>query len=113
MMHDMKLNEEPFNNIKKGFKKIEMRLYDEKRKNIKPRDKIRFTNISNGEQILTEVIALHIFASFEELYKHFDKSELGYKLNENAIYTDMEYYYDAEMQNEYGVVGIEIKLIKD
>ena len=110
MIHDMKLNEKPFNDIKKGLKTIEMRLYDEKRQNINPKDMIRFTNISNGEEILTEVIALHIFTSFEELYKHFDKIALGYTKEEEALPSDMEKYYNKEEQSKYGVVGIEIKV---
>ena len=34
MVHDMKLNDKPFNEIDKGTKKIELRLYDEKRSKI-------------------------------------------------------------------------------
>ena len=34
MIHEMKLNEKPFNNINNGVKKIELRLFDEKRAKI-------------------------------------------------------------------------------
>lgn len=111
MLYEMKLREEPFNSIKNGLKKIEMRLYDEKRKNIKVGDEIRFTNLSNGEQLLTKVISLHIFASFEKLYEHFNKTELGYKPNETASFKDMEQYYSIDEQNKYGVVGIKLELM--
>ena len=30
MIHEMNLNEKPFNNIAKGIKKVEFRLYDKK-----------------------------------------------------------------------------------
>ena len=35
MIYEMRLNEKPFNEIKEGIKKIELRLYDEKRSSIK------------------------------------------------------------------------------
>ena len=34
MTHEMNLNNSAFQNIKKGVKKFELRLYDEKRKKI-------------------------------------------------------------------------------
>lgn len=72
----MKLQNGPFNSIKNGKKTIELRLYDEKRQKVKIKDKIEFTNILNNEKILTEVINLHKYKTFEELYKHFDKESL-------------------------------------
>lgn len=42
MIHEMKLNEKPFNNIDKGIKKIELRLFDEKRSKINLNDYIVF-----------------------------------------------------------------------
>lgn len=77
MLHEMKLQNGPFNSIKNGKKTIELRLYDEKRQKVKIRDKIEFTNILNNEKILTEVINLHKYKTFEELYKHFDKESLN------------------------------------
>ena len=111
MIHKMNLNNEPFNSIKSGFKTIEMRLYDEKRKLINIGDIIEFTNRETNEKINTKVIQLHLFNSFEDLYKHFDKISLGYKENEIASPKDMSKYYLDEEQKQYGVVGIEIKNI--
>lgn len=71
-MHEMRLHNEPFVLIKNGTKTIELRLNDEKRRQIKVGDTITFTNRSNNEQISTVVINLHKYDSFEELYKHFD-----------------------------------------
>jgi len=110
MIHKMNLNDGPFNNIKSGFKTIEMRLYDEKRRMINDGDIIEFTNRITNEKISTKVIKLYIFNNFEELYKQFDKISLGYKENEIASPNDMNIYYSKEAQEKYGVVGIEIKL---
>lgn len=112
-MHEMRLHNEPFVLIRNGTKTIELRLNDEKRRQIKVGDTITFINRSNNEQISTVVINLHKYASFEELYKHFDKVSLGYKEDEIADPKDMELYYSREEQDKYGVVGIEISLLND
>lgn len=113
MIHNMRLHNEPFELIKNGTKTIELRLNDEKRSLIKKNDIILFENRKNAEIIRTKVIKLHKYDSFEELYKHFDKVSLGYNFNEVASYKDMEKYYSKEDQNKYGVLGIEIELIKN
>lgn len=109
MKHEMRLHPEPFNLIKKGTKTIEMRLYDEKRKQIKEGDIITFTNRETGEKIDTKVLKLHIYPSFEELYKYFDKISLGYNEEETPNPADMDIYYPKDKQKKYGVVGIQIK----
>ena len=111
MKYEMKLNDKPFNDIKLGNKKIEMRLYDEKRRLIKIGDIIEFTNRSSNEKLSVLVVDIHIFNSFNELYKKFDKVCLGYKEDEFANPDDMNIYYSSEEQKKYGVVGIEIKKI--
>ena len=109
MIHNMKLHKEPFELIKSESKTIELRLYDEKRRLIKPGDCIEFLNTSNNEIIAVMVKNLHIYASFTELYMDFDKISLGYLENEEANPEDMELYYSKENIEKYGVVGIEIK----
>ena len=112
MKHNMKLRKRPFNKIKNGTKTIELRLLDEKRKLLKIKDEIEFTNIDTNETLLTIIEDLYKFDNFEELYKHFDKVSLGYDKDEEASYKDMEDYYSKEEQNEYGVIGIKIKVLK-
>ena len=106
----MRLHKEPFELIKNGSKTIELRLYDEKRQMINLGDTITFENRSDGDKIQVKVIALYIYPSFEELYKHFDKESLGYNKDDIANPKDMEKYYSIEEQNKYGVLGIEIKI---
>ena len=108
----MKLQPQPFEAVKSGRKDIEMRLYDEKRKQIKKDDLIEFTNEKTNEKILCKVTNLHIFSSFKQLYTHFDKKRLGYQENETAKPSDMEKYYPKSEQSKFGVVDIEIKLVK-
>lgn len=111
MLHQMKLAEGPFNSIKCGTKTIEMRLYDEKRRQVKIGDNIEFTNRETGEIVVAEVLRLHIFDSFEEMYAAFNKISIGYKEDEIADPQDMRQFYSDEDIAKYKVVGIEIKLV--
>ena len=82
----------------------------EKRSLINENDIIEFENRTTGEKIEVKVLRLHKYNSFEELYNHFDKISLGYKVDEEANPSDMEEYYSKEEQKQYGVLGIEISL---
>lgn len=110
MLHEMRLYQEPFDKIKSGNKSVEMRLNDKKRRLLNVGDIIIFTNTITGETIETEIIALHKFENFEQLYNAFDKELLGYSKAEKAIYEDMLEYYSKENIEKYGTLGIEIKL---
>ena len=109
----MKLRPAPFEMIKSGQKTIELRLYDEKRQLIKVGDEIIFTNIVTEEKLHVKVSNLHRFDSFDDLYKSLPLLKCGYTSEniERATPADMEQYYPAEEQKEFGVLGIEIKVL--
>ncbi|MBR3864575.1 MAG: ASCH domain-containing protein [Clostridia bacterium] len=107
----MNLNHSPFELIKKGQKRVEMRLYDEKRRQIKQGDTIEFTSLSSGEKLLVKVLDIKVFKNFEELYKNYDKTLLGYLKGEKDSPSDMLEYYSLERIRENGVCAIEIELI--
>lgn len=106
----MRLNSAPFEMIKCGEKTIELRLFDEKRQQLKAGDKIVFTNTTTGETLNTTVVKLHRFNTFNELYKSLPLLQCGYTSEniDKATPSDMEQYYSVEEQRKYGVVGIEI-----
>ena len=108
MIHQMKLNDDPFERIKNGTKTIEFRLYDEKRRKVKIGDKIEFSKLPDlQEKILVDVLDLYTEPSFEELFeKLYEDKELA-KQKANAMY---EIYF-PENEKKYGVVGIKIKLV--
>lgn len=115
MIHEMKLHEGPFELIESGKKRYELRLFDEKRRLLSVGDTVVFTMTTDGERRLTvEVVALHRFASFEELYDSLPLLECGYSEDElaSASPRDMEAYYSLEEQSRYGVVAIEVKAVK-
>lgn len=96
-------------------KAIEMRLFDEKRRKIKIGDRIVFENISSGKTLKTEVLHLHFFSSFNKLYQALPLLKCGYTA-ENVDFaksSDMERFYTVEMQKKYGVVGIELTVIRE
>ena len=111
--HKMNLNPEPFEMIRSGQKTIELRLNDEKRRLIKVGDRIEFTQKETGEKLIAEVIFLHRFDSFAELYQKLPLLKCGYTEADvdTAKPEDMDLYYTPEQQREYGVLGIEIKVI--
>ena len=106
--HTMRLRREPFEKIAAGRKTVELRLYDEKRQQIRVGDRIRFT--CEGAEICTEVLALHRFDSFDALYAALHTTACGYGEGETASPKDMEAYYSPEQQAKYGVVGIRVRL---
>ena len=107
-IHNMKLHASPFNMIKSGEKTIELRLYDEKRRQICEGDVIIFTNTASGEKRAAEVKKLHRFDSFEALYQALPLLQCGYTPDDvdTAQPSDMEQYYSVEEQKQYGVLGI-------
>ena len=106
MIYRMKLQNEPFKQIKKEIKKIEIRLNDEKRKIFEINDYIEFTNITTLEIMFVKITNLYHFKNFEDLFNYFDKSTLGC-----GSYEEMYKYYSREEENKYGVLGIEIKVL--
>ncbi len=109
MFITMHLQNEPFEKIKNGTKTIEMQLFDGKLRFLTRGDTIEFINLQSNEKMECEVIGVHIYSTFEELYNNYTKQELGYGDDENASPKDMEKYYPIEEQLKNAVVGIEIK----
>jgi len=102
MIHRIYISAAPLEQIRSGAKTIEIRLLYPKRQKIKVGDEIIFRTRGNLGKIKIKVKALHVFASFKELFEKLDKTKLGCKLE------DMDKYYSPEKQRKYGVIGIEV-----
>lgn len=114
MTHTLNLHPQPFALIADGRKTIELRLYDEKRRQIQVGDTLVFTHSDDPAQTLTaQVTALHLYPDFAALYAALPLDKCGYLPEElaTAAPEDMNVYYSAEKQAQYGVVGIEIALL--
>lgn len=112
MIHDMKLNDKAFNNIKKGLKKFELRLYDNKKKNISIGDTIIFHNLNNLEDTISvSVIALLRYPTFAELFSDIDYNLCG---TANSLEEKLEHihtFYTIEQEKKYGILAIKMQLI--
>lgn len=116
MLHNMKLQTEPFEMIKSGQKTYELRLWDAKRQKVSIGDTIEFLNLKNKrDKILARVVGLHVFDSFTELYATLPLLKCGYTAQDidSASPSDMERYYSKTEQAKFGIVAIELELIKD
>ena len=113
-MHLMKLNPSPFERIKNGSKRVEIRLFDKKRQKLKANELIQFSNIENPkEKIIVEILNLTRFSTFQELLLNTPMEKFGYSQNHDiqkfleSIYT----IYTKTQEETYGVLAIEVKLL--
>ena len=110
--HEMKLQPKFFDFIKYGTKRIELRLYDEKRRNIELGDKIIFKKEPKLEEVVeTTVVGLLRYKSFKELFEDFDMSLLADKsMTKRELLEGLEEFYTVEKQEEFEVLGTRIEL---
>jgi ASC-1-like (ASCH) protein len=110
----MKLNPQPFELIMSGIKTIELRLNDEKRQLIHIEDEIVFENTENSNGITVKVLNIYKYESFEDLYNELPLLKCGYTEEDidTANASDMDTYYSKEVQQKFGVLGIEIELLQ-
>ena len=111
MLHQLNLCHEPFMAITKGNKRIEMRLFDEKKSLIQIGDEIEFTDLETKEKVTCKVNNIKTYPSFVELYQDNDKVLLGYDEDDIASPDDMLKYYPKERQSKYLAMAIYIEII--
>lgn len=112
MNFEMKLADAPFDLISSGKKTVEVRLYDEKRKQISVGDTIEFFRLNGkGGSVKARVVALYNFDSFKALFESalYTKTGSG-ELSVADAAESMYKYYTKEQENHYGVLGMEITL---
>ena len=114
VLHEMKLLKLPFNEMKVGRKTVEMRLFDEKRKQIRVGDKIRFTCEDESDSFTVTVVGLHKFENFQALTKAILPKDLGFKdYSPSQICRYMTDIYTEEKVNEFGTLAIRVSLDKN
>ena len=113
MKHEMKLQPEYYNFKLNGTKRIEIRLFDEKRQQIKIGDTIKFLKEPDlNESFNVKVIGLLRYNTFEDMFKDFDISILSdNSMTKEKLIDVLEQFYPKEKQEKYGVLGIRIELI--
>ena len=107
----MNLRPKYFDFIKDGTKRIELRLYDEKRRSIQLGDIIEFAK-SDDEKFKAKVVGLLRYNSFANLFEDLDISLLAdSSMTKQELLEVLGEFYSEEKQAEFGVIGIRIKLI--
>ena len=110
--HQMNLQPKFFNFIKHGTKRIELRLFDEKRQQIQLGDMIEFSN--GSENLQAEVIGLLRYDSFPALFEDFDiKILTDASMTKSELLATLGEFYPPEAQAKYGVVGKLILITKN
>lgn len=111
VLHEMRLRREPFEAIRSGEKRVEMRVYDEKRQTLRPRDSIRFTCEESGEILTAEVLGIHVYPDFAALAEDFETSELGFPtLARERIADLMATFYPDDRVRTHGAAAIRMKV---
>lgn len=109
-MHKLNVKEKYYKLLKSGVKTIELRLFDEKRRNIKIGDCIEFFNLSNEhDKFVAVVVNLYRADNFIELSDKIDCCKAGF-FNKDELVLVLEEFYSKDRQQKYGVVGIEVVL---
>ena len=113
--YSMKLMTKYFDCIKNGTKRIELRLNDEKRKDIAIGDEIVFEELNNNPRYLkTRVVNLYYESNFKDLISQFDIKLLADNdTTKEELLSILNEIYSLEEQNKYGVVGIELDLLEN
>ena len=113
MEHILKLQPKYFNYINNGTKRIELRLYDEKRQKIAIGDTIIFQKEPELETtIKVKVIGLLRYNTFEDLFEDFNIEVMADKsMTKQELLNALEEFYTPEKQKQYGVIGIRIEKI--
>lgn len=113
MEHEMKLQPKYYNFILSGTKRIEIRLFDEKRQQIKIGDIIKFLKEPElNEFFRAKVVGLLRYNNFEDMFKDFDISILSDKsMTKEELIGVLEQFYTKEKQEQYGILGIRIELL--
>lgn len=109
--HEMNLQSKYFDFMKDGTKRIELRLYDEKRRQIELGDTIEFSK-SENDKLKAEVIGLLRYSSFKDLFEDFDISILAdASMTKEELLSMLSEFYPLEKQVQYGVVGIRLRVM--
>lgn len=107
----MNLQPKYFDFIKNGTKRIELRLFDEKRQQLQLGDTIEFIT-SENETLKTKVIGLLRYNSFANLCNDVDISLLAdASMTKKELIDTLNQFYILEQQVKFGVVGIRLQLL--
>ncbi len=108
----MSLQHQYYEMVRSGDKDIELRLYDEKRRQMRNNDIILLYDAQNpSEYMQCRIVRLHIAASFADLSKKISMPRTGFASLEKLMHA-ISAFYDEDQESKYGIVGIELEIIR-
>ena len=112
MKHILKLQPRYYESMKNGVKQIELRLFEEKRKNIKIGDEIEFKKEPDlNESFIARVKAILLYENFESLIDDYPIEILSdLNTNKKELVEELNKFYSKQKQEQYNVVGIRVEL---
>lgn len=115
MKHIMHLDSKYFYLILNNKKNIEIRLYDNKRKNLNIGDTIMFINNENKkEKIYVKINNIKYYRSFKELFLNSTSTELKWLDSSiDSMIKEMNNIYPKELEKKFGVIKISFEKCGD
>ena len=105
------LDSDVFETVDKGFKNVEGRVNDEKRRKLKIGDTLIFLKRPlDDEEIKAKVVDLKYYNDFSSLVDDLEMKRIYLENYTKEMYLkEMERFYSIEEQQNYGVVAIVFK----
>ena len=112
-MFDLRLDEDIFEIVKNGTKRVEVRLYDEKRELMKIGDTLTFYKRPLlEEKINTKIIGLKKFNNINDLLNKYEMKEIYVEgFSKEEFIKLLERFYSKEEQEKYGFIAIEFEVL--
>lgn len=109
--HTMKLQPAAFTRMRDGTKRVELRLWDEKRQAVQPGDTVLFIREpEQAETLEATVLALVRGDSFAQLLRALPASALGLESKDDAM-RELRTHYSANDEAAHGVVALWVELV--
>ena len=115
LVHEMRLADEPYDMIVSGKKIVEVRLNDEKRREISAGDIIIFYRKSHiSDMCAVTVVGLRRYDNFLQLFSAERLADAGcIEMTAEQAAQSMYKYYSPEQEERDGVLAIEIRLMEE
>ena len=109
----MHLKDEPFEAIKSGVKRYEIRVNDEKRQKMGIGDAILFKRLSDSlDGVVVRISDRREFNTFDDMIKCLDFKDIGMEGKTVQEVLDLYHsFYSSEEEKKYGVVAFKIDLM--
>ena len=102
-----------FEMIRKGDKKVEVNIYDLQRQKLKVGDILTFVCLGRDKKIEVKITKISHYSSFNEMLLYEQKKDIGYPFKSfPEIISILQELHSVRMENEYGVVAIKFRKIK-